>query len=122
MFPSHFSNSFQATSLLPSVFSHSFISDMIAFSFSKFAALEVSHQGQVHVGFKRTGNAFDIISPKENCNAFEIGEHRYLSVNQAQTVKLGPQTVHKANRINSCCSSIFSAYTARTGVFKEIEE
>lgn len=87
----HFSNSIQATSLLPSVFSHSFILDMIGFSFSKFAALEVSHQGQMHVGFKRTGNAFDMISPKENFNAFEIGEHRYLSVNQAQTVKLGPK-------------------------------
>lgn len=43
------------------------------------------------MGFKRTGNAFDMISPKENFNAFEIGEHRYLSVNQAQTVKLGPK-------------------------------
>lgn len=122
MFPAHFSNSIQATSLLPSVFSHSFILDMIAFSFSKFAAHEVSHQGQMHVGFKRAGNAFDMISPKENFNAFEIGEHRYLSVNQAQTVKPGPQTACKTNRINSCCGSIFSAYTAQAGVFKETEE
>lgn len=122
VFPPHFSNSIQATSLLHSVFSHSFILDMIVFSFSRFAALEVNHQGQTHVGFKRTGNAFDMISPKENFNAFEIGEHWYLSVNQAQTVKLGPQTVHKINRMNSCCGSIFSAYTACAGVFKETEE
>lgn len=39
MFPPHFCNSIQATSLLPSVLSHSFILDTIAVSFSIFAAL-----------------------------------------------------------------------------------
>lgn len=74
------------------------------------------------MGFIRTRNAFGVISPKEHFNAFEIGEPRYLAVNQAQAVKLGPQTVYKTNiRINSCCGSIFSAYTAHAGVFKETE-
>lgn len=103
VFPSHFFISIRATSSPPSVFSHSFILDMIAFCFSKIAALEVSHQGQthLHVGFKRAGNVFGMISPKENFNAFEIGEPRYLAANQTQTVKLGPQTVDKTNiRIN----------------------
>lgn len=97
---------------------------MIAFCFSKIAALEVSHQGQTrsHIRFQGTGNAFGMISPKENLNAFEIGEPRYQTANQTQAVKLGPQTVHKTNiRINSCCCSIFSAYPAHDGVFKETE-
>lgn len=124
MFRPHFSTSIRAASPLPSVFSHSFILDMIAFRFSKIAALAVSHQGQthVHVGFKTKGNTFGWISLKENFNAFEIGEPRYLAANQTQTVKLGPQTVHKTSiRINSCCGSIFSACTAHAGVFKETE-
>lgn len=97
---------------------------MIAFCFSKIEALEVSHQGQTcsHMGFQRTGNAFGMISLKENLNAFEIGELRYLTANQTQAVELGPQTVHKTSiRINSCCCSTFSAYPALAGVFKETE-
>lgn len=44
--PLHFSVSIQVTSSLASVFSHSFLSDMIAFCFSKIAALEVSSKGK----------------------------------------------------------------------------
>lgn len=121
VFPSHFSISIRATSSLPSVFSYSFILDMIAFCFSKIEALEVSYQGQTcsHMGFQRTGNAFGMISLKENLNAFEIGELRYLTANQTQAVELGPQTVHKTSiRINSCCCSIFSAYSSSCWSFQ----
>lgn len=63
-----------------------------------------------------------MISPKKNFKAFETGEPRYLAANQTQAVKLGPQTVQKTNiRINSCCSSVFPAYRANDGVFKETE-
>lgn len=98
---------------------------MIAFCFSKTEALEVSHQGQTrsHMGFQRTGNAFGMISLKENLNAFEIRKLRYLTANQTQAVKLGPQTVHRTSiRINSCCCSIFFAYPALAGVFSKETE